>query len=276
MHWPLGTLINIGCVLAGTTVGLLVGRTLPARFKETTMAVNGMVTLALGFKMAAETHNFLVMLVAVVLGGIIGEVCRIDDGLQALGRWLEQKAGGIGPAPLPAGTEAGATTQESKVAAAFVTASLIFCVGPITILGSIQDGLSGDYQLLAIKSFLDLITSLTLATTLGWGVGLSILTIAVLQGGLSVCSSLLSQSAGGFLAGKTISAGTQLLPLGGAMIGEMTAAGGILLVGTGLLLLDIKRPRVANLLPAIALAPAIVLLLYALKISLAPAGPLMK
>jgi uncharacterized membrane protein YqgA involved in biofilm formation len=135
---------------------------------------------------------------------------------------------------------------------AFVTASLVFCVGPMTILGAFQDGISGDYSLLAIKSMLDGFTALAFASSLGLGVPLAVITILVYQGGLSLLAGLLQNV------------------LTTAMIAEMTAAGGVLILAIGLMLLDLKRIRVANLLPALVIAPLIVAALTALGLPLAP------
>lgn len=280
MFVPTGTLINVAAIICGTCVGLRLGHRLPARFKETTLTVNGLVTLALGINMAGATHNFLLMLAAVVIGGLLGEWGRLQEALQRFGQWLEAKAAGVplaaavscqceSPTALAAQQPAASGTNGANVALAFVTASLIFCVGPMTVLGSLQDGLRGDYQLLAIKSLLDMLTSLTLAATLGWGIGLSIITVIFLQGGLSLLAHLLGQSATGLLAGHVM-AGAGKIELGAAMVDEMSAAGGIMLLGSGLLLLDLKRIRIANLLPALALAPGFVLVLYKLGLPLAP------
>ncbi len=278
---PVGTLINVATVTIGTLLGLLIGHRLAERFRETAMAVIGIVTLVLGLQMAWSTHNILLTLGSVLIGGILGEWWRLDVVLERFGRGIEVLATGRAvparrstPDLTPDKADVGQTTPaamgSTSVATAFVTASLIFCVGPMTILGSIQDGLRGDYQLIAVKSLLDLITSLTLATTLGWGVGLSTLTIIVVQGGISVLASVLGENATSLVSERTILAGGTALPLGNVMLDEMTAAGGIMMIGIGLLLLDLKQIRVANLAPAIAIAPALVLLLYVIGVPVAP------
>lgn len=261
MTVPLGTLINIVTVALGTLVGVLLGDRLPERMRETAMAVIGLITLALGIQMASTTHNILLTLVSVLVGGVLGEVLRIDDALNWLGNRIEV---------LATRQQEPSAPQRASVATAFVTASLIFCVGPITVVGSIQDGLTGDYQLIAIKSVLDMIASLTLAATLGWGVGLSTFTILIIQGGISVLAQLVGENAVGVVAGRTVLVGGEALPLGTTMLDEMTAAGGILMLGLALLLLDLKRVRVANLLPAVALAPLVVAVLYWFGVPVAP------
>lgn len=260
---PWGTLINIVTVALGTLVGVLLGDRLPPRMRDTAMAVIGLITLALGFQMASTTHNILVTLVSVLLGGVVGEALGIDNALNRLGTRIEA----VVVKRRQPQTDAAPRTS---VATAFVTASLIFCVGPITVVGSIQDGLTGNYQLIAIKSVLDMIASLTLAATLGWGVGLSTFTILVIQGGISVLARLVGHHAVGVVADRTVLAGGKALPLGTTMLDEMTAAGGILMLGLALLLLDLKRIRVANLLPAIALAPLVVAVLYWFGVPVAP------
>lgn len=256
-----GTLLNIATVTLGTVVGVLLGDRLPPRMRDTAMAVIGLITLVLGLEMAGTTHNILLTLVSVLIGGLLGEALRIDEGLNQLGKRIEAVVNRWSDRT---------TAPRASVATAFVTASLIFCVGPITVIGSIQDGLTGNYQLIAIKSVLDLITSLTLAATLGWGVGLSTLTILVVQGGISLLAYLLGAQAVGIVAGRTVLASGMDLPLSTAMLDEMTAAGGVLMLGLGLVLLDVKRVRVASMLPAVALAPLIVAVLYWLGVPLAP------
>jgi len=227
----IGTLLNVGTVVLGSVLGSLLGNRLPEKMRQTVIGGLGLVTAVVGAQMALGTHNVLLILGSVLLGGVLGEWWHIEDGLEALGRWLESK---VGPA-----TKA---TDERSITRAFVTASLVFCVGPLTILGSIQDGLTGDYKLLAVKSMLDGFAALAFSATMGPGVILSTLTILVLQGGIS----LAAMAAGGVLgqvSGET------------PWVVEMTATGGVLILGIALMLLDLRRIRVANLLPAILIAP---------------------
>ena len=200
------------------------------------------MTGVVGMSMALQTKNVLIPMFSVLLGGVLGEWARLEDHLEALGRWLERRVGqrmGSG---------------ERSVTRAFVTASLVFCIGPMTILGSIQDGLTGDFQLLAVKSLLDGFASLAFAATLGPGVILSALTILAVQGSVTVAAALL---------GSALGEVTRLTP----WVIEMTATGGVLVLGISLLLLDLRRVRVGNLMPAVFLAPLIVFGLQALHIS---------
>lgn len=232
-----GTLLNVVTVLIGGGLGTLLGQRLPERVRQTVLYGLGLVTLVTGLRMALGTQNILIVMGSVLIGGILGEWWRIEDGLQALGERLQQR--------FKRGTG-------SKLAEGFVTASLIFCVGPMTILGSIRDGMVGDYTLLAIKSLLDGFASLALAASLGIGVMFSAVTVLIFQGGLSLLARLAQ------------------FGMSEAMITEMTATGGTIIMGIGLILLDLKRIRVANLLPGIFIAPLVVAVLAALGIPVAP------
>jgi uncharacterized membrane protein YqgA involved in biofilm formation len=232
-----GTLLNVATVLIGGGLGTLLGQRLPEKMRQTVLYGLGLVTLVTGLRMALGTANILIVMGSVLLGGILGEWWRIEDGLQALGDRLQQRL---------------QTGNGNMLAQGFVTASLIFCVGPMTIIGSMRDGMVGDYSLLAIKSLLDGFASLALAASLGVGVMLSAVTVLVFQGGLA-------------LLGRVAQFG-----MSEAMITEMTATGGTIIMAIGLILLDLKRIRVANLLPGIFIAPLIVAILTALRIPISP------
>ncbi len=225
-----GTLLNIGTVLLGGALGLLFGRRLPERLRETVVAGLGLFTAAIGLRMFSQTENPIIALGSILLGGILGEWWRIEDALLSIGAALESRfapgeAGGVG----------------SRFVRGFLTSSLVFCVGPMTILGAIQDGLSGDYSLLAIKSVLDGFGALAFASMLGPGVLFSTLVIALYQGGLSL------------LATQAEAVLTQ------PMMAEMTAVGGILLLGIAISsLLELRVIRVGNLLPGLVAAPLLV------------------
>lgn len=225
----MGTLLNILTVLAGGALGMTFGSRLPERVRETVLNGLGLFTIAIGLQMTLQSKNMLIVLGSVLVGGVLGEWWGIDAGLKRIGAWLENRfAGGNGGS-------GGAFVK------GFVTASLVFCVGPMTILGSISDGLQGDIQLLAIKSALDGFASLAFASTLGIGVLFSALTIAVVQGTITL------------LAAQAQAVLTQ------PMIVEMTATGGVLILGIGFgSLLELKPIRVGSFLPALAIAPLIV------------------
>jgi hypothetical protein len=226
-----GTLLNAATVLIGGLVGLAFGSRFSDRARQTVLAGLGLFTTAIGLRMFLQTQNPLYPLGGIVLGALIGEALRIEDGLARFGAWLETRfAGGPGE-------------RTSTFVRGFLTASILFCVGPLTILGSIQDGLSGDYQLLAIKSVLDGFAALALASALGIGVLFSIVVILVYQGGLTL-----------------LAAQAQAL-LTEPMTAEMTAVGGILLVGIAFgSLLQLRPIRTGNMLPALFVTPFLVAL----------------
>jgi hypothetical protein len=234
-----GTVINVATVLLGGTLGTVLGNRLPERMRETIMHALGLLTIVIGFQLSLETENILIVLGSLLLGGLLGELLRIERAIDQVGRWLERRTGAEdaseGEAE-PDGSPSGATTFSY----AFLTASLVFCVGPMTILGSIQDGLTGDYTLLAVKSTMDGFASLAFASTMGPGVIFSALTVLIYQGAL------------------TLGAGWADTVLTDPMVAEMTATGGVLMLALGLGLLEIKRIRAGNLLPAIIIAPVIV------------------
>jgi uncharacterized membrane protein YqgA involved in biofilm formation len=232
-----GTIINIIAVLVGGGLGLLFGSRLSDRLKRTVMAGLGLFTAVTGIKMFFETNNSLIVLGAILVGVLLGEWWKIEDGLQRLGQWLEKR---FNNHPSEVTEDSG----ESRFVRGFLTASLLFCVGPMAILGSIQDGLTGNYNTLAIKSVLDCFASLAFASTLGVGVLFSVLVILVYQGGISLLASQLNSV------------------VTTAMLAEMTAAGGVILLGIAISsLLELKPIRVGNFLPALIMAPLIVAIL---------------
>lgn len=228
-----GTLLNAATVLAGGLLGTLLGDRLPVRVRENVVRGVGLFTLAMGTKFALETSNLLYLLGSILIGGILGVVLGIDDRLVALGDALQRRFHREGRA--------------STVSDAFVTASIVFCVGPLTFLGSIQNGLTGDAGLLTIKSVLDGFTAIALAATLGWGVLLTVIVILLYQGGLALGASALS----GVLTA--------------AQLVEMSAVGGLLILGVGLKLLSIRDVKVADYLPAILVAPILVAVVARVK-----------
>jgi uncharacterized protein len=222
-----GTFINVGTILAGTLIGTLVGRRLPEGLQQRVMAGLGLVTLVIGVDAALAWNdtNPLYVLGGVLLGGLVGEAIGIERWLERLGDRIQRALAGEG---------------HSTVSEGFVTASLLFCVGPLTVLGSIEDGLTDEYTQLATKSVLDGFAAIALAAGLGWGVGLAAITVLVVQGGLTLGAGAFDE----VLTGETLDA--------------LTSAGGILIMGISLKLLDLKDVRVGNFLPALVLTPVIV------------------
>jgi len=233
-----GTFINVAAILIGGTIGLFFGSRIPEKFKNTVIAGMGIFTSAMGMGMFLESNNQLIVLGALIIGALIGEWIGIEDWLQALGQTLEKRF-----------SRDSETGSSSRFVRGFMVSSLLFCIGPIAILGSIQDGLTGDYNLLAVKSTLDGFASIAFASTLGVGVLFASLPILIYQGGVSLLANQLNAI------------------VTDPMMAEMTATGGILLIGMGVSnLLEIKKIRVGNFLPALAVAPLIVWVLSLLKI----------
>lgn len=231
-----GTLLNAATVLVGGLLGTALGANMPERLRRTVVRGLGLFTLLFGVRSALDSQNVIVLLFAVLVGGLLGSALALDARLNWLGDALERRFAARG----------------GRVSEAFVTTSIVFCVGPLTFLGAIQNGLSGDMQLLTIKSVLDGFAALAFAASLGWGVLLSVGTILVYQGTLAAGASLFASA------------------LTDPMVKEMSAAGGLLIIGVGLRLLEVKDVQVADFLPAIVVAPAIVALLATLGIPLAP------
>jgi hypothetical protein len=224
--WATGTLLNLLTVLVGGLTGIVLGDRLPPRLRENVVAGVGLFVAVMGVKFAIDTASLLYLLGAILIGGIIGSLAGIERRLNELGAAIQRRFAA------PGGT--------STIAEAFVTASIVFCVGPLTFLGAIRNGLTGDASLLAIKSVLDGFTAIAFAATLGWGVLLSLAVILVYQGGLAAGASLFASL------------------LSDAQLREMNATGGLLLVGVGLKLLRLRDVQVADYLPAIVVAPLLV------------------
>lgn len=245
-----GTLINVAAILLGGTLGLVFGARFPDRVRQTVLAGMGLFTAILGIQMTFKTQQPLIIAGSLLIGSLLGEWWQIEDKLRNLGAWLEARLTrpslkDIGHNELPV------NNHGNRFVRGFLTASLVFAIGPIAILGSIQDGLSGDYNLLAIKSILDAFGALAFASSLGVGVLFSSLVILVYQGGISLAANQVQSL------------------LSTAMTDEMTATGGVLLLGLAISnLLEIKPIRVGNFLPALLVAPIIVAILTALGIPL--------
>ena len=233
-----GTFINVAAILIGGTIGLFFGARIPERFKNTVIAGMGLFTTALGLQMFFKSENSLIVLGALIIGALLGEWIGIEDGLQAFGQMLEKR---FSRDTDPTDETEGKSGANSKFVRGFMVSSLLFCIGPIAILGSIQDGLTGDYKLLAVKSTLDGFASIAFASTLGVGVLFASIPILIYQGGVSLLAHQLNAI------------------VSDPMMAEMTATGGVILMGVAFSnLLEIKKIRVGNFLPALAIAPLIV------------------
>lgn len=221
----LGTIVNAGAIIVGALLGNLLRGGFSEKYRSVIMQGISLVVILLGFSMALKTENILVLILSIVSGGILGEFLRIEERLSALGERLESRFGGAG------GNRGGLFTR------GFVTASLVFCVGAMAIMGALESGLTGQHTTLFIKSMIDGVAATVFAATMGIGVAFSALPVFFYQGAITLAASYVKP----FLTD--------------AMIAEMTAAGGLLISGIGLnLLVDKLRIRVGNLLPAIFMA----------------------
>lgn len=265
-----GTLTNVLTVLVGGGLGLLVGHRLPERVRTTVTSALGLVTLLIAADAAAAVNSdaltsstgrgapTLVVLGSLAVGGIIGSFARLEDRLEDLGGILQRRLGGSSSRPVPLDDPAGPTTDgaaatdgpedgdRERFVQGFVIASLVFCVGPLTILGSLNEGLGRGAEQLLLKSTLDGFAALAFAAAFGIGVLASALSVLVVQGSLTGL---------GVLVGG-------LLPA--AHLDAVGATGGLILVGVALRLLDLKQLPVADLLPALLVAPALTQLAVAL------------
>lgn len=225
----LGTAINVATVLAGSGIGLIVGGKIPEQMRDTVVNVVGLVTLALGVKDAMGTHNMVFPLVGMVIGAIIGEILRIERGLELLGEKLRARF-------------AGGRDHHGTFVDGFVTASLLYCIGPLTILGAIEDATGKTPQLYIVKGSLDGFMSVMFAAVYGVGVMFSAVSVFVVQGFLTILGTTLDSV------------------LDERMRIELFAAGGIAIIAIGLNLLAIKKIRLGSLLPGLFVTPVLVAL----------------
>jgi uncharacterized membrane protein YqgA involved in biofilm formation len=254
----LGTAVNVVAVVAGTGVGVLLHGRLPERIRTTVLDGIGLIVVALGVASFLETENAVFPVVAIVAGGLAGELLRIEERLEALGEGLRRAVEGRGTddAPVVASyverepdeirvdlADAATPAPDRSFVDGFVVASLTFSIGALMIVGSLQDGISGDSELLIVKAALDGLVAVIFAAVFGWGVGFSALSILVLQGSVT-------------LLGATV--GSSLLD--DRMVAELEATGGVMILGIGLRLLDLKEVKVGSYLPALVIAPVLVAL----------------
>lgn len=213
----IGTLINVGTVLVGSAIGLLVRSRLPERYTKIMFQVFGLFTIFLGIKMALETKNIMVMIFSLLLGTMLGEWWNLEKGMDRLAGFIKKRV----------------KSKNERFTEGFVTAFLVFCMGSMTILGAIEEGLGSKPNLLLTKSLMDGFSSMALASALGAGVLFSVIPLLIYQGGLTVFASYLTNI------------------LSPDVVAELSAVGGILLIGLGFVLLDVKKIRVMNMLPSL-------------------------
>ena len=213
----LGTIVNAGAIIAGSLLGLLFRGGIPKKFSVTMMQAISLAVLLIGFKMALKTDAILLVIFSLVIGSLIGEFIDIESRLERLGKRLETRFSKPG----------------SGIAKGFVVASLVFCVGSMAIVGALESGLTGNHQTLFAKSALDGLFSIIFASSFGIGVLFSSVSVFIYQGIITLTSSLMKPF---------------LIP---AVINQMSAVGGILIMAIGINLLEIQKIKVGNMLPAI-------------------------
>jgi uncharacterized membrane protein YqgA involved in biofilm formation len=228
-----GTLINVGLIIGGSVIGLLVGHRVPDRARTTLLQVLSFVTIVIGISDALGTHNIVFPLVGMAVGSLIGEALGLEEKVAALGAWLERKV----PARDPAGRSADHT---ARFITGFATASALFCIGPMVILGALQDSSGETPQIYIIKGLLDGFVSIMFASTWGIGVAFSAVPVLVVQGGLTALGTGLDAI------------------LDDRMRIELFAAGGLALIGIGLNVAGITKIRLVSLLPGLVLTPVLV------------------
>ncbi|MDE0778303.1 DUF554 domain-containing protein [Nocardioides sp.] len=243
-----GTAVNVAAVLLGAVLGKLLGNRLPERTRDLVTDGLGLVTLLIAATSAMAVLDpdlsdvvgtsapLLIVLGSVLIGGIVGSLLRLESRVEGLGAFLQRR--------LSRGAD---SVERQRFIEGFVVASLIFCTGPLTILGSLNDGLGNGADQLYLKAALDGFAAIAFAASFGWGVAASALTVVVVQGGLTVAGVLLGD----------------VLP--SAHLAAITATGGLLLVGVALRLLKIREIAVADLLPALLVAPALVAIVAAAR-----------
>jgi uncharacterized membrane protein YqgA involved in biofilm formation len=212
-----GTLINVGTVLVGSTIGLLIRSRLPERYTKIMFQVFGLFTMFLGVKMALETQNIMVMIFSLLIGTLLGEWWNLEKGMDRFAGFIKKKV----------------KSKNERFTEGFITAFLIFCMGSLTILGAIEEGTGGKPNLLLTKSLMDGFSSMALASALGAGVLFSAVPLLIYQGGLTIFASHLTNI------------------LSPDVISELSAVGGIILIGLGFVLLEIKKVRIMNMLPSL-------------------------
>ncbi len=230
----IGTWINIGTIILGSMIGIAGGARISKRMAKFATSTIGLVTLVVGIKLSLETQNVLIMLISLLVGGALGTAAKIEARLASLGEQLQKH--------FPALASRGSLPQ------GFVSASLLFCVGPMSILGALRDGLYGDWQLLGLKAVMDGISSIFLVAGLGPGVVLSVFVVLIYQGGISLIAHLFTSSISATALAQS------------PFLAELDAVGGVILIVLSLKLLELRDLRAGNLLPALAAAPLLVLL----------------
>ncbi len=220
-----GTLINAGAIILGTLIGMMIKTKLPERVVTIIFQALGLFTILLGLKMALEMQEFLIAIGSLVVGSVIGELLKIESGMEKFGGWVKTRL----------------KSDNAKFTDGMITAFLLYCMGSLTILGAIEEGINGNMDLLLMKSLMDGCSSIALASALGIGVGFSAIPLLIYQGGLTLFASSVSSF------------------FSEAVVRELSAVGGVLLIGLGINILEIKKLRILNMIPALVF---VVILIY--------------
>jgi uncharacterized membrane protein YqgA involved in biofilm formation len=231
----LGTLINAFLIIVGTIIGRLL-KNIPENMKQTVMYAIGLAVTVIGLQMGFESGQFLIVIISLVLGAVIGEWIDLDFQLNRFGQWLESKVG------------KNKKGENISIAQGFVSATLIFVIGSMAVIGSLDSGLRNDHDLLIVKGLIDGFTSIILATTLGIGVLLSAVPVILYQGTIALFATQISR----FIPEQALA----------LFIQEMTATGGVMIVAIGLNMIGLTKIRVANLLPGILVVAVVVAIAY--------------
>lgn len=231
----LGTIVNCAAVIIGSALGILFSKRVSKEISSVISSGAGVFTLIIGFSLAFQSNNIIYLALSLIIGGIVGTILDIDGKILAIGRFLEHRFG-------QQGTDDSGEKKDSRFAYAFLNASVLFSVGAMAIVGSFKAGTEGDYTLLYTKSVLDGFMSIVFAAAMGIGTAFAALTLLVYQGLLTLSSGFLKPFVSSF------------------MISEVTGLGGALIVMIGINLLDLKKLKTANYLPAILVVLGFVLL----------------
>lgn len=219
----LGTLVNAGAIILGALLGRMLKR-IPESMRQTVMQGIALAVLILGIKMCLGSDNFLLVIISIVIGTVLGEWMGIDNGLNHLGKWLERKTGG----------------GEGSIATGFVTTTLVFCIGAMAVLGAMDSGLRNNHDVLYMKALLDGFSAIIFTSTLGIGVIFSAIPVFVYQGLIALLSTRIYSVVSEAMLST--------------MLVEITAVGGIMIIAIGLNVLEIKKIKVANMMPALVIA----------------------
>ncbi|MDZ4204279.1 MAG: DUF554 domain-containing protein [Bacteroidales bacterium] len=225
----IGTVINVGAVVAGSLVGMLLKNRLPEKIKSMVFQAIGLATIFFGVSMALKSNNWMVLILSLVSGAVIGQLLKLDDGMNRAGEWLKSSL----------------RISNKRFTEGLMTSFLLFCMGSMTVLGALEEGLNKNSELLLAKSVMDGFSSIALAAAMGFGVMFSALPMLIYQGSI------------------TLFAGSLQDVISEPLINEITATGGVLLIGMGFNILEIKKIPVINLLPALVTAVAFYFLFQA-------------